>query len=81
MAAAVSFARHYIANPDLVERFQSGAELAAFDRKALYSTGPQGYSDYPAQSAAWQRTSQAGLRRPCWTSGSARGSPSSPRAR
>jgi len=45
---AVSFARAYIGNPDLVERMQQGLELARFDRKTLYTTGAGGYSDYPA---------------------------------
>ncbi|NND82250.1 MAG: alkene reductase [Gammaproteobacteria bacterium] len=45
-AAAVSFARHYIANPDLVERFKAGAELARFDHKTLYTPGAKGYTDY-----------------------------------
>lgn len=47
-ADAVSFARHFIANPNLVERFQTNRELAKFDRKTLYSGGAKGYSDYPA---------------------------------
>ncbi|MEP3589815.1 MAG: alkene reductase [Marinobacter sp.] len=47
-ADAVSFARHYIANPNLVERFKEGRELAEFDRSTLYSGGAAGYSDYPA---------------------------------
>lgn len=47
-ADAVSFARHYIANPDLVERFESGRELTEFNRKTLYSIGAEGYTDYPA---------------------------------
>ncbi len=47
-ADAVSFARHYIANPNLAERFESGRELAEFNRKTLYSGGAEGYSDYPA---------------------------------
>jgi N-ethylmaleimide reductase len=46
-AAAISFARHYIANPDLVRRFREGAQLAKFDRKTLYTPGPAGYTDYP----------------------------------
>ena len=46
-AAAVSFARFFIANPDLVPRFREGAELASFDRKTLYTPGPAGYVDYP----------------------------------
>ncbi|MDY7218011.1 alkene reductase [Denitrificimonas sp. JX-1] len=47
-ADAVSFARHFIANPNLVERFVSGRELAEFNRDTLYSPGPRGYIDYPA---------------------------------
>lgn len=47
-AEAVSFARHFIANPNLVERFISGRELAEFNRDTLYSPGPKGYIDYPA---------------------------------
>lgn len=47
VADAVSFARHYIANPNLVERFASGRELAEFNRDTLYSAGVEGYSDYP----------------------------------
>ena len=46
-ADAVSFARKFIANPNLVERFQTGQELAWFDKETLYSGGPEGYSDYP----------------------------------
>ncbi|WP_449432881.1 alkene reductase [Pseudomonas putida] len=48
--AAVSFARHFIANPDLVERLKHGQPLASFDRKTLYTPGAKGYSDYPT----WQ---------------------------
>jgi len=47
-AAAVSFARHYLANPDLVRRLREGAPLAKFDRKTLYTPGAAGYTDYPA---------------------------------
>lgn len=49
---AVSFGRHYIANPDLVERIACGFELARFDRKTLYSPGATGYIDYPAHKRA-----------------------------
>lgn len=50
---AVSFARHFIANPDLVERLQQGLPLAKFDRTTLYTPGPQGYTDYaPATTVA-----------------------------
>jgi NADPH2 dehydrogenase/N-ethylmaleimide reductase len=44
---AVSFARHFIGNPDLVRRIRDGLPLARFDRKTLYTAGAPGYSDYP----------------------------------
>lgn len=47
-ADAVSFGRHYIANPNLVERFETGRELAEFTTSNLYSAGVEGYTDYPA---------------------------------
>jgi N-ethylmaleimide reductase len=46
-AAAVSFARAFIGNPDLVARFETQAELNRFDPKCLYTPGPAGYTDYP----------------------------------
>jgi N-ethylmaleimide reductase len=46
-AAAISFARNFIANPDLVRRLREGLPLAAYDRKTLYTPGPAGYADYP----------------------------------
>lgn len=45
--AAVSFARAFIANPDLVRRLREGIALAPFDPKTLYTPGPAGYTDYP----------------------------------
>ena len=45
--AAMSFARHFIANPDLVRRLRAGLPLSRFDRKTLYTAGASGYSDYP----------------------------------
>ncbi|MBK7252236.1 MAG: alkene reductase [Gammaproteobacteria bacterium] len=45
-AAAVSFARHFIGNPDLVRRLREGLPLAEFDRATLYTPGPKGYIDY-----------------------------------
>lgn len=44
---AVSFARHFIANPDLPERLRQGLPLARFDRRTLYTAGAAGYTDYP----------------------------------
>lgn len=48
--AAVSFARHFIGNPDLVRRLREGQSLARFDRRTLYTPGAAGYTDY-AESA------------------------------
>jgi N-ethylmaleimide reductase len=44
---AVSFGRNFIANPDLVERWQGGLPLATFDLATLYTPGAEGYSNYP----------------------------------
>lgn len=46
-ANAVSFARHYIGNPDLVHRLREHLPLARFDRRTLYTPGERGYTDYP----------------------------------
>ena len=43
---AVSFARHFIANPDLVHRLRENLALSKFDRRTLYTAGAAGYSDY-----------------------------------
>ncbi len=43
---AVSFARHFIANPDLVQRMRLGLPLSKFDRNTLYTAGAKGYNDY-----------------------------------
>ena len=47
LGQAVSFGRHFIGNPDLVERLRHGRPLASLDRKTLYTPGARGYSDYP----------------------------------
>ncbi|MFO1467755.1 MAG: alkene reductase [Steroidobacteraceae bacterium] len=49
--AAVSFARHFIGNPDLVRRLREGLPLAGFDVKTAYTPGPKGYTDYPLAEA------------------------------
>jgi len=46
-ADAVAFGKAAIANPDLVERFRSGAPLNPPDPMTFYGDGPQGYTDYP----------------------------------
>ncbi|MCA9781306.1 MAG: alkene reductase [Candidatus Eremiobacteraeota bacterium] len=46
-ADAVSFGKSFIANPDLVERFRTGAELNTPDPSTFYGGGEKGYVDYP----------------------------------
>jgi N-ethylmaleimide reductase len=50
VADAVVFGHHYVANPDLVERFARAAPLASLNPGTLYTPGPEGYTDYPAQT-------------------------------
>jgi N-ethylmaleimide reductase len=47
-ADLISFARAYIANPDLVERIRSGAPLAEAPQEYWYGGDETGYSDWPA---------------------------------
>lgn len=51
-AAAISYARAFIANPDLVERLRHGWPLADFDRKTLYTAGAAGYTSYGPYQAS-----------------------------
>ncbi|MGA8209852.1 MAG: alkene reductase [Nocardioidaceae bacterium] len=46
-ADLVAFARHYLANPDLTERFRLGADLNEGDPATYYGGGAEGYTDYP----------------------------------
>ncbi|MFS7873299.1 alkene reductase [Streptomyces asiaticus] len=48
LADAVSYATHFVANPDLVTRFALDRELAAGDPGTYYTGGAGGYVDYPA---------------------------------
>lgn len=45
-ADLVSFGVPFIANPDLVERFKTGAELAVADQATFYGGDEKGYTDY-----------------------------------
>lgn len=45
-ANAAVFGKLYIANPDLVRRFQEGLPLAQADPATIYSGGAKGYIDY-----------------------------------
>ena len=47
-ADLVAFGVPFIANPDLVERLKTGAELAEADRTTFYGGDHRGYTDYPA---------------------------------
>jgi N-ethylmaleimide reductase len=44
----VAVGRPFLANPDLVARWQTGAALNAPDMSTFYVPGPKGYIDYPA---------------------------------
>jgi N-ethylmaleimide reductase len=44
----IAFGRPFLANPDLVARWKSGAALNAPDFNTFYTPGPKGYTDYPA---------------------------------
>lgn len=46
-ADLVSFGKLFISNPDLPERFASGAPLAEWDSETFYTPGKKGYIDYP----------------------------------
>ncbi len=50
LADLVSFGVPFIANPDLVRRFELGLPLAEADRTTFYTRGPEGYTDYPFYS-------------------------------
>jgi N-ethylmaleimide reductase len=46
-ADAIVFGSTYVANPDLVTRFERDAPLNAPDPSTFFSPGPKGYTDYP----------------------------------
>ncbi|MEU2003490.1 alkene reductase [Rhodococcus sp. NPDC019627] len=48
LADAVVVGRGFLANPDLVERWRTGAELNEIDFGTLYGGDAHGYTDYPA---------------------------------
>ncbi|MCG8343143.1 MAG: alkene reductase [Chlorobiales bacterium] len=43
----IAVGRPFLANPDLVERWKTGAPLNEPDMSTAYSHGPKGYIDYP----------------------------------
>jgi N-ethylmaleimide reductase len=48
LADVIAFGRPFIANPDLVERFQTGITLAHAPQDTYYGGGAGGYIDWPA---------------------------------
>ncbi len=56
LADLVAFGRLYIANPDLVERLRSGAELNIPDRTTFFGGNAEGYTDYPFLAASVRTT-------------------------
>jgi N-ethylmaleimide reductase len=46
-ADLIAYGTPFLANPDLVERFRTGAPLNTPDVATFYSKGPKGYIDYP----------------------------------
>ena len=53
LAELVSFGVPYVANPDLVRRFEKAQPLNDPDPSTFYGTGPGGYIDYPT-FAGWE---------------------------
>lgn len=51
-ADLIAFGRPFIANPDLVERMKTGAELSDPDPSTFYTPGEKGYTDYPVLEEA-----------------------------
>ena len=49
---AVAFGTAFLANPDLPERIQAGAELNPPDPATFYTPGAKGYTDYPTMAEA-----------------------------
>ena len=43
----IAVGRPFLANPDLVARWKSGAAENAPDMDTFYTPGPKGYTDYP----------------------------------
>ncbi|EPS72305.1 hypothetical protein M569_02454, partial [Genlisea aurea] len=47
-ADLIAYGRHFLANPDLVKRFELDAKLNRYDRNTFYTQDPVvGYTDYP----------------------------------
>jgi len=51
VANLVAFGRHFTSNPDLPSRIKHGQPLTPYDRNTFYSSGPEGYVDFPGYQA------------------------------
>ncbi len=51
-AEMIAYGKHFLANPDLVERFRKDAALNQPDSSTFYTDGPKGYTDYMPLSMA-----------------------------
>ncbi len=51
MADSVAFGTAFLANPDLPARIQAGAKLNTPDQDTFYTSGHEGYTDYPFMEA------------------------------
>jgi len=47
-ADLIAFGKDFISNPDLAERFKTGAPLTRPDKSTFYHGGAKGYTNYPA---------------------------------
>lgn len=54
-ADMVAFGRHYIGNPDLVERLRLNGPLTESDKATYYGGGAEGYTDYETLEAMGAR--------------------------
>ncbi len=43
----IAVGRPFLANPDLIARWRTGADVNAPDMATFYTPGPEGYTDYP----------------------------------
>jgi N-ethylmaleimide reductase len=43
----IAVGRPFLANPDLIDRWRTGADVNAPDMNTFYTPGPKGYTDYP----------------------------------
>ena len=52
LADVVAVGRPFLANPDLAERWRTGASLNEPDPATFYGGGAEGYTDYPTLTSA-----------------------------